>query len=434
VGASVAITGCDAVDDLLRAENPAAIGEADLDDPTLVNVLVNSVVGSLAAWYDDPFIWRGSMITDEQVSGINWEQTARLNQRLVRFDEGDASGMFNAASRYRFIADSIAGRLESLLPNPGQNRNMALVMAHAGYSYTLMAEVMCEAVLDVGSEILSSVQLAERAIPRFEKAITVAQAANAPDIANMARVGLARAALLAGNNAKVMSAAAAVPANFVWWVEYEVGVMANSMQSRVTGANHALGVHPRFVQGSWLQQSQQAALTDPRIQHFPSWRTGHNALSPLYTPYQGIRYSEYNGQALATGGQPVLYGQSTNIQLASGVEAMHHYYEAAGPNGTGPLGTTLDFVNARRAVGKQAPVTLSGDALMAELRDQRARDTYMGGFRLGDLRRYAAKGINDPNHSFPSGTHPTPGWGDYGDASCYPLPLSEFVGNPNIKR
>jgi hypothetical protein len=434
LGATLGVTACDSIDDLLRAENPAAIGEPDLDDPTLVNVLVNSVVGSLAAWYDDPFIWRGSMITDEQISGINWEQTARLNQRLVRFDEGDASGMFNAASRYRFMADSISGRLQTLLPNPSQNRNMALVLAHAGYSYTLMGEVMCESVLDVGAEILTPAQLGQRAITRFEQAISVAQAANAPDVANLARVGLARAALLAGDNPKVLSAAAAVPSNFVWWVEYDVGVMSNSMQSRVTGANHALGVHPRFVQGSWLQQNQQAALTDPRIQHFPNWRTGHNALSPLYTPYQGIRYSEYNAATIATGGAPVLYGQSTNIQLASGVEAMHHYYEAAGPNGTGPMGSTLDFVNARRAVGRQAPVELSGEALMSELRDQRARDTFMGGFRLGDLRRYAARGINDPNHTFPGGTHPTPGWGAYGDATCYPLPLSEYVGNPNIGR
>lgn len=428
------MAGCESVDDLLKADNPAAIGEPDLNDPTLVPILVNSVVGALAAWYDDPFIWRGSMLTDEQITGINWEQTARLNLRIVRFDEGDATGMFNAASRYRFMADSIASRLRTLLDNPAQNRNMALVLAHAGYSYTLMAEVMCEATVDVGAEILTPVQLAQRAITRFEEAISVAQAANAPDVANLARVGLARAALTAGDNAKAMAAAAPVPANFVWWVEYETGIMANTMQSRVTGANHALGVHPRFVQGPWLQQNLRATQTDPRIQHFPNWRTGHNALSPLYTPYQGLRYSGYNGQTLAANGTPILYQQGTNIQLASGVEAMHHYYEAAGPNGTGPMGSTLDFVNSRRAVGNQPPVNLTGDALMSELREQRARDTYMGGFRLGDLRRWARAGINDPMHSFPTGTHPTPGWGPYGDATCYPLPLSEYVGNPNLGR
>ena len=48
----------------------------------------------------------------------------------------------------------------------------------------------------------------------------------------------------------------------------------------------------------------------------------------------------------------------------------------------------LAFVNARRAVGNQASVTLTGQALTNELRKQRAKDLFMGGFRLGDLRRW----------------------------------------------
>jgi hypothetical protein len=70
---------------------------------------------------------------------------------------------------------------------------------------------------------------------------------------------------------------------------------------------------------------------------------------------------------------------------------------------------------------------------MSELREQRARDMYLGGFRLGDLRRYARQGINDPRHRFPTDPHPVAGW-SYGDATCFPLPIQEFVGNPNIRR
>ena len=84
---------------------------------------------------------------------------------------------------------------------------------------------------------------------------------------------------------------------------------------------------------------------------------------------------------------------------------MHHYYEAAGADGMGPAGSTLDFVNSRRAAGKQEPVDLSGADLMAELRDQRGRDMYLGGFRLGDLRRWKNQGAwrllplgNPPDH------------------------------------
>ena len=435
-GASLAAAGCSTVDDLLEANNPAQIREDQLDDATLVKVLVNSVVGQLASLYSDPFIWRGSMFTDEQVTGINWEQTARLNLRVIRFDEGDADGMFSAASRYRFIADSVSGRLRQLLDSPQSDRNLALVLAHAGYSYVLMAEVMCEATINVGDKIYSPAELAQLGVPRFEEAITVATAAgtSANDIKNLAQVGLARAALLAGDKAKVMSAAANVPLDFSYWVEYKEEINSNVMQARVTGGNHALGVHPRFLNGTFGEQNLVATQTDPRIQHTTKWSTGHNALTKLYKPYQSLPYSGYNGQTIASGGQPILYEQGTDIKLASGVEAMHHLYEAAGPSGTGPRGSTLDWVNERRAFGNQAPVNLSGDALMSELREQREHDLFLGGFRLGDLRRYLAQGINDPDHAFPTGNHPNPEWGPYGNATCYPLPDDEYEGNPNIRR
>jgi hypothetical protein len=202
------------------------------------------------------------------------------------------------------------------------------------------------------------------------------------------------------------------------------------MYTRVTGSNHALGVHPEFLNGAFREQDIVEEQTDPRVQHTTQWSTGHNALTPLYKPYQSLPYSGFNGEAIGLGGQPAAYEQGTDIKLASGLEAMHHYYEAAGPNGTGPLGTTLEFVNSRRAFGNQAPVDLSGDALMAELREQRARDLFLGGFRLGDLRRWKAQGVGD---FFPTGTHPNPEWGPYGDATCYPLPLEEYVGNPGIR-
>jgi hypothetical protein len=431
VGVAFAVSACSTVDQLLEADNPGAVDESLLNDAALVNVMVNSVIGALGAMYDDPFIWRASMFTDEQITGINWENTARLNERRIQYNEGDANTMFGNLSRYRFMGDSIASRLRTLLENPQSDRRLALVLAHSGYSYTLMAEVMCEATIDVGPDILGPVELAQRAILRFEEAITIATAANAADVRNLASVGLARAALLAGDDAKVMSAASQVAEDFVSWVEYDQEVSDNVMYTRITGSNHALGVHPNFLQGTYLEQGLVETQTDPRIQHTPDWSLGHNALTRIYKPAQSLPYSGYNGEAQAFGGEPAYYERGTDIKLASYLEAMHHYYEAAGPSGTGPEGTTLEFVNSRRAVGNQEPVNLSGDALMAELREQRGRDLYLGGFRLGDLRRWKAQGVGD---FFPSGPHPTPGWANYGDAECFPLPLQEYVGNPNIRR
>lgn len=427
--AVLAIAGvgaCDSIDKLLQADNPSAIGEDDLNDPALATVLANSVVGEFAEAYSDPFIWRGSMFTDEQVTGINWEQTARLNQRIVVYSEGDPDLMFTSLSAARQMADSVAGRFRTSLENPNSDARMAQTLAFAGYSYILLGDAMCEATINLSDNTFTPTQLYEFAVTRLTEAVTIAQAAKRDDIANLARTGLARAYLNLGKKAEAKAAAAAVPASFVWWINYAENAGENVMYSRVTGSNHALGVGPKFVNGEFGKQNLVATQTDPRIQHTTSWTRGHNQLTLLYKPYQSLPYSGYNGQTIATGGKPILYERGTDIKLASGLEAQHHFAEA-----DGPTAATLAFVNARRAFGKQAPVTLAGDALMAELREQRARDLFLGGFRLGDLRRWKRQGVGD---FFPQGNHPNAQWGPYGTAECFPLPLEEYEANPKLPK
>ena len=438
--AGLLIASCDQVDELLEAENPANINEDQLDDETLIEVLVASAVGSLADEYDSNIIWVGSLPTDDQVSGINWPQTQELGRRILTYDAADAQGMFRALQRTRFMTDSVASRLTTLLPrvgaDPTKDRRMALVLAHAGYVYTLMAEYLCEATINVGSKIYSPAELAGIAIERFEQAITIANAvgASANDVKNLSNVGIARASMVTGNKAKTMSAAAQVPSSFIWWIEYKDQVNANAMVGNTTGGNHNLGVHPNLLDawGTYGQTIPVSAQADPRVQFNPTPRTGHDARTILYTPFQPQSYSGWVAPASATAAPTrAAFTNDTDIRLASYLDAMHNYYEAAGPSGTGPEGTTLEFVNKRRVVGRQAPVTLTGAALMAELREQRYRDLFMGGFRIGDLRRWKAQGVGD---FFPKGTHPNAVLGEYGTTECFPIPLSEYVGNPNIKR
>jgi hypothetical protein len=89
-------------------------------------------------------------------------------------------------------------------------------------------------------------------------------------------------------------------------------------------------------------------------------------------------------------------------------------------------------VNTRRAAGSQPPVDLTGNALMAELRDQRSRDFYLDNHRLGDLRRYLKYYQVD---LFPKGPYPGSTTGQVYDETitCWPLPTSEINDNPNIK-
>lgn len=408
-------TGCS---NLLVVDNPAAITDPDLNNPELITILANSVLGDFQRSYDD-WVYFSAILTDEAVTGHNFETWKVVDQRILQNDNGTMNGNYNSIHSARALADTTAGRLRTLLPTAGQDLRMAQVLALGGYSYIFAGEFLCESPLNVGSQLYSSSELTAFALPRLQEALTVAQAALGAGASasasnqwiNLARVGLGRAHLQLGNRAEAAAAVAQVPADFVFWMNYSLtgqgGSGTNTFNGATTGANRNLGVDASF-----------RFLNDPRVRHTATSQRGHNNLTDLWTPFQSPAFSGWEPGSTAG------YLQDTRIRLASGVEAGYILAEAQGPTAA-----TLAFVNSRRAVGNQDPVDLSGDALMAELRDQRRRDLYFNGHRLGDLRRYKAQGVGD---FFPSGPHPNASWGDYQSGECIPLPLTERIGNPNL--
>ena len=433
-GVLVAVGAC-SFDEVLTVQNPDELPEDNLNNPSFVNVLIASVKGDLAAALHDPFIWRGSMFTDETLTGINWEQTARLNERIVQYDEGDAELMFSQLSRALFQADSVTGRLRNLLENPDSDERVALTLAYAGYDLIFLADAMCEATINIGSDIYQPLSLYQFAVDRFNSALPIAQAAGEEDLENFIYVRLSRAHLNLGNYSDVINFAANVPEDFRWYAEYEEPDVENILAGRTQGSNHSLSVHPHFLASPENYGSDTydmtPDLTDPRVQHDPVFRLGHNQLTRIYTPFAPLMWSGYNGETIADGGEPLdlrsVEANSSDIAFSSGLEALHNMMEATLASGGGE-GDVLTFVNERRAVGNQDPVAVSGDDLVMELRDQRGRDLFLAGYRLGDLRRWLRNG----DDMFPSGPHPVTEWGEYGDATCFPLPLAEYEGNPNI--
>jgi hypothetical protein len=403
---ALAVGAC-SIDNILSVQNPDELDEGLLNDERFANVLVNSVTGDFADMLDDPFIWRGSMFTDETLTGINWEQTARLNERIVRFDEGDADLMFTELSRARAQADSVSGRLKEWGIT---DERLAKTLAYAGYSYIMMADAMCEATVNSESSLYTPVQLYDIAVQRLNEALSAAQAAGEDDLANLARVGLTRAHLNLGNYGDVISTAASVPEDFRWYAEYSDAdpSVENVVAGRTQGSNHSLSVHPHFLANPAEYGSttydMTADLTDPRVQHDPVYRLGHNQLTRIYTPYAPLMWSTYNGETIADGGSPSdlrTENDGADIAFSSGLEALHNMMEAMDAQG-GEEAEVLAFVNERRAFGNQDVVALAGDDLTMELRDQRGRDLFLAGYRLGDLRRWLRGG----DDMFPSGLHP----------------------------
>ncbi len=418
---AAAVLTASACDNLLEVENAATIDDVDLNDPSLASTLANSVLGRAQRNFDD-MAWFSAVITDEAVNGHNFIQWKEIDLRQVRDDNdvvGGASdaGMFVAIHQWRFMADTTSERLKTLLPEA--DLRTAQSFAFAGYAYIYAGEFLCESPLNVSAEVFSSAELTALAIPRFQEAITIANAAKAAgataaaadNIINLAKVGLGRAHLQLGQKTEAIAAVNGVPTSFVWMMRYSLNSTGenNLFRGATTGSNRYFGVGPEF-----------RSLNDPRIRHAAAPVFGHNNFTPLYTPLQPSSFSSWVATGSGTG-----FLQDTGIRFASGLEAQYIRAEAEGANAT-----TLALVNARRAVGNQTATAATGAALMAELREQRRRDFYADGHRFGDLRRYKDQGIGD---FWPTGLHPNgEQWGNYGTTECLPIPRAEKTGNPGL--
>ncbi|HKJ93754.1 MAG TPA: hypothetical protein VJ957_11365 [Longimicrobiales bacterium] len=444
LGAVVLSSGaCDAVNRLMEVKNPERLREQDLSDDKLVDVLVNSAQGDFQAAYAGTFVWIGEMLTDEAITGINWEDYKRANLRQVIYYEGPADNMFTDLQGARYTSELSSSKLKDMDPSKVSGDDLAKTLGYAGYAYIMLGDAMCGADLDEGSTVYTPDQLYQMAIDKLTEVLTTA---TSDSLKNWANVGLARAHLDRLEYADAMAAAQQVPAGFVYWAQYAddgTGRGTNALYGEVHGANFTMSVHPRFMYGGLTSYRaghvDDALQTDPRIQFASDAVEGHDAITPLFKPYQSMPFSGYTGNTIANGavqddpnGVP-LYDRGTSMQLASYLEAQHIYYEAGLMSGTLTDAQVEAFVNQRRAYGNETAVSgLTGTALREALREERARDLFLGGFRLGDLRRYARQPNPTAANSFPTGTFPSAERGDYRDSACFPIPLSEYQGNRNL--
>ena len=416
--AALLVGSLGACDSLLEVENPGAVQNELLSDTINAPLLAATVVSDFQLAYDD-LARNTGWFTDETLVGHNFVGFREWDGRIVLQERGELHQVYTVLQQARFSADSLSGRLQQLYPQPTAAQHLALarMRAYGGYSYVLMGEYLCEAPLQPDSAAVPSEEILRRSIPRFQRAIESANAARAAGISaarvdsilNMARVGMARAYLDLGDKANAARVAADVPATFEFRAHYAETKedLENVFYASTNGANQNIGVDAPF-----------RFLNDRRVRHTATSRTGHNGATPLWRPYQAPSFSGWSAT-----GDTVPFQKSTSIRFSSGLEARYIVAEAGGMADA----ALLAFLNERRAVGGQeALAALPADA-MAELRDQRRRDFFLDGHRLGDLRRYKKFYSVD---QFPKGTHPDPFIGTYGTAECFIPTLTERLGNP----
>lgn len=428
-----------ACNDFLKVTNPGAIEVDKIADSSYAALLVNGTISEFQNIATRYALYQ-SVFTDETRNHHVFVENRDIDRRVMTEATGlNATEIYNPLQRARFIADTSATLLKGYGIGPTQsdtlNRRIAIarVLAYSGYSHVLLGEAICDPPIDRSAPLPADTVFG-RAVSRFTESITYAsqaragalspaQTALADSMLSFARVGLARAELNRNNLTAAAAAASQVPATF----EFRVYHSANSAREN----NPFFNAASQASVSTWIAlEPKWKGLGDPRIPMPTNPEAVMNgarpdtvgAVSGAFVPNAPSSFSGWNGTV--TG---VDFTMATSMRLASGLEAQYIVAEAAGP-----VPTTLTFVNARRAVGLQTPVNLTGDALMAELRNQRARDFFMDGHRLGDLRRYIRFRQVD---EFPKGAYPGSTSGEqYGTATCFPISQGERNANPNLPK
>jgi hypothetical protein len=393
----------------LQVTNPNVIDAATVDPSSSAATLAGSAQQSFASAYGW-LIMYSAWFTGEANVSDTFPTRNEFGYRLI----SDLNGSLNAEV-WSPLSVAAAGTkivVDLTFPNPTTNIHLERAALFRGYSIEMMAEMFCSGTLPansvVGGPELTTAQLLDSAIVWFGTAIDIGAATPATDtasktLANAARVGRARAKLQKGDKAGAAADAAAVPAGFVYNMNY-----ADDLTNRTRLSNREWQY--TFDRGS-ISVAAAYQLADPR------------------TPYLDPSKHKLNPQDVVPGGfyiQQKYSGYASPIRLASKLEAD---YIAAEANGTV---AQLALIQARRTANNQPAYAGATDAasVLTEFFYQRSLEFYLEGKKLGDFRRHPEAVQNVPVTGQP---YVKPGYVNVGSQTCFPIPRSERDNNPGMK-
>jgi len=402
---TAALLASTACSDFLTVKNPSVIDAGavnPVDDAATLALSGQQSYSSALGW----LIMYGSWFTGEALVSETFPTRNEFGRRDVLAQNGSLS-----SDVWFPLSQAAAGNsliIKLALPTPESNINYVRAHTWLGYAFTLMAEQFCQGVV-AGGPLLSTNDMLDSAITNFSAAIAKGTANGttaAVQLANVARVGRARAYLQRQNKAAAAADAALVPAGFVFsFTHLDDPTNRTRLSNRMwqfTFDRGSISVAPAF------------RITDNRI----AYRLGSQG-SPVLVAQDPNSGAFVVQQKYPTYASPV--------RVASKLEADYIAAEA------GTTASRISLINARRAGGGQVPYAGATDdaSVLQELMTQKSLDFYLEGQRLGDWRRNPTSVTNVP---VAGAQYFKPGFPAIGNQTCYPLPVSETDNNPNIPK
>jgi len=465
VASALAQAGCN---DPLTVTLPDVIPPGALSDSAALATLRAGAIGDFDLAYtgDHPdgsggngegVILYGGLLADELINSETFPTRIQVDSRNITYAGGsttnsDVDLWYRLLHRARRAAETTAGRYRAIAPgDPGYPEMLTL----AGYAYIFFAETFCAgtAVSQIDStgkitygQPLTTTQLLDTAIARFDSAIHIATTRDTSDasvqagLINFASVGKARALLFQGSGqfAAAAAVAATVPTDFVYQLQHTTTTDRENngvFNAGATDGRYALADSEGTSGFAWL------SVPDPRTPfQLDPGEVGFDGATALW---DNLRYG----------------GRTAPITLATGVEA--RLIEAEAALNAGQTATFFTQLNNPRAnPGQRAyfnpnPVDLSNPntAAIGVLPDLTAADTVSAGgavnllfaerarwlwltaHRLGDLRRLVRPVASGGYGRADAAVWPTGNYfkgGTYGTDQNIPLPVTE-QNNPNFR-
>lgn len=396
----------------LEQANPGQLQTASLYVPANAQLLVNGAIGDFQCAFLRYTIGSG-VLMDELSNAIsnsaNFDYDRRTLPTNATYGTNNCNstlqqaGVYTPLSTARSSADTIAARLEGWTDAQVANRTKLIGQsyAYAGYSLVLLGEGMCSAAINLSHE-MTPAQLYAEAKTRFDKAIAAATTANDAATISLATLGRARTLLDLGQ----LSAAAADAAK-ITDPTYVANVATDATDTRRQNSVYVVTVLNFFytVDASFRGLTF-GGVADPRVSVVNSGKTGTTGAA-VWQASKGL-----------TATAPMTIARWSEAQLI----------QAENFVSTGDLPSAVAIINALHTKAGLPAYDATGQTsaqVLAQVIEERRREFFLEGHRLGDIRRYSIALNPAAGTTFPQG-------GTYGTQACFPLPDVERINNPNI--
>lgn len=369
----VAAAGCD---DLLDVSDPSRYLDDALDDPRAFEAVANGVEGRLHQQVPLVVIYTG-LLSDELMHTGTW--TDYEDGDKGRFRQNDTTDPAETAdlTETRREAQEAEARFVRVLGDDAYNQEYtARVKAVEGWALLLLAQGTCEAVLEPAGAAVADTVVYQAAIETLTRALEIAQQAQAPEIADLARAGRARAHLMIGNDDAALADAQSIGAGFEYTAKFSEQGTANALVTLIHYTeNKAAGLDSR----RWEQADTIAGFLIDR------WSGEHDPR---------VRIVHQVGNRLGVDGRTLFYSHDKYRTRDADIPMTHwremRLIEAEVYWKKGQLQQAIDAMNLVRADVGLPPLDNPGtsEGVFERLLEERFATLFLEGQRANDLYRF----------------------------------------------